>query len=763
MHLPSRALATTLGLGLCAALATATLPAAAGIVDDPVSDSAEDAALSLSPLGTFESGVFDESAAEIVAHHAASQRLFVVNAAQGAVQVLDIADPTQPVLLHTLDTTGVSSADGTTVPAGAVANSVAVRPDGLGIVAVQSDVKTDDGWLVLFDAADDGATLGAVRVGALPDMVTVTPDGRRAVVANEGEPDDDYTVDPEGSVSVVDLPGTVAVPGQDAVRTATFHAFEEGGSATLPDEVRIFAGLEDAERPVSANLEPEYVVVDASSTTAYVVLQENNATAVVDLDAAQVTEIWPLGAKDHSLPGNGMDPSDRDGRIDIRPVPVKGLYMPDGMNAYVADGETYLVTANEGDAREWGDYAEPARVKDLGKGGLAPVCTDSPAAGLRGDADLGRLNVSTASGLAADGSCYEELYAFGARSFSIWTTAGERVFDSGDDFEQITAAVAPEAFNSNHSATNLEGRSDDKGPEPENLAIGEVDGRTYAFIGFERVGGVIVYDITTPDDARYVTYVNNRDLSVSVEDADDQDAALAQAGDLGPEGLAFIPGADSPTGTPLLAVASEVSGTTTLFSVGGPAPTTAPGKPVLSDDSSWDGIRGGSYTITANLWWGQNGTTFRLFEDGELVHTQRLVDATPAAQKIEVPLTGRTNGTYAYTCELVNAAGTTPCRTHTVKVTDANPGVARLSHDNHRGGSDYTVQADMWWGTNATSWVLYEDDVEVAAGELTDRTPAAQQVRVPLEGRERGSYTYRIETTNDAGTTASKDLTVRVR
>src|SRR5690606_4506362 len=192
-------------------------------------------------------------------------------------------------------------------------------------------------------------------------------------------------------------------------------------------------------------------------------LQEANAVAVVDLATATVTDIWPLGFKDHSLPGNGMDTSDRDDAIAITPRPAKGIYQPDGIEAYAAGGATYLVTANEGDAREWGDYVEAARVKDLGDDGLAPVCEDSPAAALLDDANLGRLNVSIASGLAADGSCYEELYSFGSRSFSIWTTGGEQVFDSGDAFEQITAEAIPEFFNSNHSESNLEGRSDDKG------------------------------------------------------------------------------------------------------------------------------------------------------------------------------------------------------------------------------------------------------------------------------------------------------------
>ncbi|WP_353814681.1 choice-of-anchor I family protein [Agromyces sp. SYSU T00266] len=541
--------------GCLAAAPAAALPVRTAIVDAPVEVVADGAALTISPVGTYETGVFDESAAEIVA--AFDGRLYVVNARAGLIDVIDVTKPSKPKKVGE-------------VASGGIANSVAIRADGLGIAAVEdADDKTAPGHVVFFDATKKKPrVLGSVEVGSLPDMVALTADGTRAVVANEGEPADDFSTDPEGSVSVIGLPATVSAAAQADVRTADFHEFEAGGSKTLPEDVRVFGPQPEADRPVSRNLEPEYVAVDGD--TAYVALQEANAFAVVDLEAATVEEILPLGFVDHSEPGHGIDPSDRDPQgaptFDIRTFEgLKGMYLPDGLVAYRAAGETYLVSANEGDAREWGDYVENARVKDLGDDGLAPICDASPAAGFTGDADLGRLNVSTAMGLSADGSCYEELYAFGSRSFSIWTTAGEQVFDSGEDFERITHEAAPGFFNSNHGESNLEGRSDDKGPEPESLAIGEVDGRTFAFIGFERVGGVIAYDITDPAASTFVTYFNNRDFSVSV-DGDGVDL-LAAAGDLGPEGLTFIPAETSPTGEPMLAVANEVSGTTTLYAI----------------------------------------------------------------------------------------------------------------------------------------------------------------------------------------------------
>ena len=550
----------------CAIILAPVTAAHAAPVETPITHSSAAPAVTLNPIGSYDTGVFDKSAAEIVQAH--GSRLFVVNAQAGAVDVLDYSDPKNITKQFSISSAGV-------------ANSVAIRADGLGVIAFEAPVKTDPGQLVFFNAnaTDAGsAVLGAVTVGALPDMVSISSDGTYAVSANEGEPADDFSVDPEGSISVVTLPTGVEAPAQDAVRTAHFHDFEAGGSKTLHEDVRVFGPTPHGDdKPVSRNLEPEYIAIDGNNTIAYAALQEANAVAVVDLVAASVTDIWPLGFKDHGLDGNGLDASDRDGAVNIQPVSgLKGMYMPDGINSYTVGDQTYLVTANEGDAREFGDYTEDTRVKNLAQDGYGPVCETLSA--VTDDAALGRLKVTTENGFNAETGCYDELYSFGARSFSIWSTDGTQVFDSGDDFEQIIAAAAPDYFNSNHSESNFEGRSDDKGPEPENLTIGEIDGRTYAFIGLERVGGVMVYDISDPAGVEYVSYVNNRDFSISMEDSADPTwitENLPLAGDLGAEGLTFIPAAESTTGTPLVAVANEVSGTVTLFEVVDPnAPAT---------------------------------------------------------------------------------------------------------------------------------------------------------------------------------------------
>jgi hypothetical protein len=252
----------------------------------------------------------------------------------------------------------------------------------------------------------------------------------------------------------------------------------------------------------------------------------------------------------------GLDASDRDNLINIRNWPVFGMYEPDAIASLAVGRATYLVTANEGDARDWPGFAEEARI-----GSLALDPTAFPdASALKNTASLGRLNVTRALGdIDSDGD-YDALYTLGGRSFSIWTTDGRQVYDSGSEFERIIAARSPAFFNASNDDRTFDSRSDNKGPEPEGAAIGAIGKRTYAFIGLERMGGVMVYDVTNPIVPVFVDYINNRDFSV--------DPPLApEAKDLGPEGLIFIAANDSPTHRPLLVVANEVSGTVTLSEI----------------------------------------------------------------------------------------------------------------------------------------------------------------------------------------------------
>lgn len=589
-------------LALCVAVSTASCilaPAASaqdafnGIVADPIEYNAADATLKMKPIGSHLSGIFDESAAEIVAFHPDSKRLLTVNANDGRIDILDATDPANLKPAGTIDAGSDKEI-----------NSVAVREDGLAVAAVQQADKTANGEALFFNAAT-GETLGSVEVGALPDMVTITDDGKHALIANEGEPANeldaatkDYTVDPEGSVAVISLPESVAAATQADTRIADFKAFDAEGA--LPAGVRVF-GPEGSKGLPSQDLEPEYIATKDGK--AYVTLQENNAIAVVDIASATVTEIWPAHVVDHNTVP--LDPSNKDDAAELRTAPVKGLTMPDSIAAYEANGSTYLVTANEGDAREWGDedseagmYAEEIDLRDMGEDGIAPLCEDLQAKvdaeGLDDKAKLGKLKLSRASGLSEDGSCYEELYAFGGRGFSIYDASGNVVFNSDAQFEEITKELHDAGkltFNASNDSNEMDDRSDNKGPEPEAVTIGQVGDQTYAFVGAERVGGIFVFNITDPASAKFVTYVNNRDFSQEVEDVDYEQAKLA--GDLGPEGFSFIHKDDSPNGEYLLAVGNEVSGTTTIFELENLLPEPAEDSD-SSDGSSSSGSAGSS-------------------------------------------------------------------------------------------------------------------------------------------------------------------------
>jgi hypothetical protein len=232
------------------------------------------------------------------------------------------------------------------------------------------------------------------------------------------------------------------------------------------------------------------------------------------------------------------------------------MYLPDAVASYTAWGKTFLVTANEGDARTYTGLNEEERVKKLK---LDPVAFPN-AADLQKDKNLGRLKVTKALGDTDGDGDYEKLYAYGGRSFSIWSSDGKLIFDSGSLLEQISAQFLPDNFNSDNDGNGtFDGRSDDKGPEPEGVTIGHVRGATYAFIALERIGGIMIFDITNPYQPQFVDYVNTRDFA--------GDPATDKAGDLGPEGLTFVPAWQSPTFQPLLIVGNEVSGSVVVFEI----------------------------------------------------------------------------------------------------------------------------------------------------------------------------------------------------
>ncbi|MGB5820872.1 MAG: choice-of-anchor I family protein, partial [Saonia sp.] len=410
------------------------------------------------------------------------------------------------------------------ISASGAPNSVSVM-DGLLAVAVEAPVSQDPGRVLLFDT-ETQTLITSYTTGSLPDMVTFTPDGSYILAANEAEPNDEYTIDPKGSVSIIEV-----INGNTT--NLEFDAFNAQEAALEAEGFRVFG----PGATLAQDVEPEFIAVSDDSKTAFVVLQENNGIAVVDIVSKQITDILPLGFKDYSLPGNEIDPSDSDDIKVLRNVPAFGMFQPDAIAFAKINGLGYLVTANEGDARDYDGFSEELRVEDL----VLDATIFPNAAMLQMEANLGRLEVTNANGdIDGDGD-FDEIVSFGARSFTVWDTAGHMVYDSGNEIAARTLELTPDRFNDD------DGRSDAKGGEPEAVTILNLaDERYVLFVGLERNDQILVYDITNPAAPQFIQL-------------------LATPGDEAPEGIFVIPAADSPTGKDLLMVSNEDSGTVSFY------------------------------------------------------------------------------------------------------------------------------------------------------------------------------------------------------
>lgn len=528
---------------------------------------------------------FDTSAAEIVSYDSCTDKLYVVNAQAQKVDVLSMNSASEPTSSGSINLQSAAAASGIDIGA---ANSVSTH-QGLVAVAIENADKQQNGIIALY-RSDTLELITTYTAGALPDMVSFSKDGRYIASANEGEPNADYSIDPEGSVTLVDLTNG---PLQATVTQIDFNAFNQGQPrhAELTDKVRISA----PNATVAQDLEPEYLTF-ADNGKLYVALQENNALAAIDVASAQVDAILGLGGKPWD--SAKLDASNKDKNIGNLQsyAMLEGLYMPDSITSYSVDGNTYIATANEGDGREYGIKTTQKMCDEKGfewdgddyqgtenyttekdfciayvdevRGKKLDVDANHPLAGaLKDNKQLARLKVIKPQGtLAAD----QKVQAFGSRSFSIWDESGELVFDSGDDFARIVLEQDPANFNStNDSNQSGDDRSDDKGVEPEAIEVAEINGKHYAFIGLERQGGIMVYDVTQPKSASFISYLNNRDFTQPVctkvdEDGDcDNDTYNSKAGDLGPESIKYF----TRSGNHFIAVGNEVSGSTSVYRV----------------------------------------------------------------------------------------------------------------------------------------------------------------------------------------------------
>ncbi|CDF80122.1 alkaline phosphatase [Formosa agariphila KMM 3901] len=475
--------------------------------------------------------------AEISAYDAETKRLFVLNSIGKTIEILDFSNPENLSTIKTIDL----STYGTEGP-----TSVAVY-NGL-VTASVSNGPESDGVVLFMDT--NGDHISMVTVGNLPDNVSFTPDGTKILTANEGQPNSDYSIDPEGTISIITATAGLGNINQADVTTINFNAFDAQLNELKASGVRITG----PNATVSQDVEPEYITYSDNSKKAWVSLQENNALAVIDLESNTITDILPLGLKDFSLTGNTFDASDETDFIFMANWPVKGMYMPDAIAYYELNGIGYVVTANEGDAREYDTFVDEAKVGD-GDYVLDPIAFPN-ADLLKQEQNIGRLAVANTTGDTDNDGDFDEIHMYGSRSFSIRNAStGALVYDSGDDFERITAAdpTYGSLFNVSNSNNNFKNRSDNKGPEPEGVTISKIGDKFYAFITLERVGGFMTYDITDPTNPTFIKYMNNRTLG------DDE------GGDLAPEGIIYIAPEDNTLGTGLVVIANEVSSTISVY------------------------------------------------------------------------------------------------------------------------------------------------------------------------------------------------------
>lgn len=454
-----------------------------------------------------------EGASEISAYDAISKKLFTVNVESNQISVNNISNLDAPVTETAINL----STFGTP-------NSIAIY-NGKLAVAVEADPKQNPGKILVYNTTDN-TLLNQYTVGALPDMVTFSKDGKLIISANEGEPNDDYTVDPLGTISIIDL-------SDDSVSTLDFISFNGDEAALEGQGFRVFG----PGATLAQDVEPEYITVSEDSNTAWVSLQENNGIAKVNLTAKTIEAIYPLGFKDYNILGNEIDASDKDGTTELKKWPVLGIYQPDAINSINIGGVDYIFSANEGDSRDYDGFSEEKRVNDLNLDNTAyPIAND-----FQNEINLGRLKTTNTLGDIDNDGDVDQIYSYGARSFSVWSGNGSLLYDSGNSIAKETLNMSSSIFNGGDK------RSDDKGAEPEAVEILNIgDERYILFVGLERNDQIMMYDVTNPISPKFLDI-------------------LSHDGDEAPEGLLVIPAENSPSGKDLLVVSNEDSGTVSFY------------------------------------------------------------------------------------------------------------------------------------------------------------------------------------------------------
>jgi len=561
-------------------------------------------ALNLTLLTSFSNGTAGTNSAEIVAFDEDVDRLYIANSIASKLDIVNFSNPALPVLISSISTT----------PYGNI-NSV-VAHDSIVALAIENSNPQLNGFVVFLDY--NGNFLKQVTVGAMPDMITFNKNYTKILTANEGEPNASYTVDPEGSVSIIDLTPGIANLTNANVTTIGLSAYNGQQVALVAQGIRIFS----TSATVAQDLEPEYITISDDNTKAYVGIQEANALLTIDLTNNTIISLTALGYSSYSTgSNNALDASDQSGAILITgDLPIKGAYMPDALSFGTIGGQGYIFTANEGDSREFGTVIDANRINSTTFANLDPIAFPD-ASILKNSKFLGRLSALKYSGDTDGDGDYDELHVMSGRSFSIRNaTTGALVYDSKDLIEQIIANHPTFAaiFNASNSTgtPSLKNRSDDKGPEVEGIYFQTINGKPYVFLALERVGGVMVFNVANPISPVFVAYRNNRSTTLS-------------GPDLGAEGIVTIPAAISPNGNDIVILANEVSSTLSIYQVNTCA--TAAGAVVTAAANSI--CVGSSTTLSIP---GSTGSSY-----------QWLLNGQPIIGEIGTQLTATQAGSYA--------------------------------------------------------------------------------------------------------------------
>jgi len=526
--------------------------------------SAQNEVYKLQWIGTFESPpeAFDTDRAEHLAYDKEGKRLIIAGADAGILTVLDINDPTTPVLDGFIPAVQ-DAIDMLDTPFESVQSTTVIR--GVAVGAIVAIPETNAGVMGLWDL-EDFNWITSVPTGPQPEGIAAwdSPDGTYSLVAcvNEGSTDYDDDgnpedgIDPEGSITIMRLEGFGSDASVVFSMTIPFDASVGTTEQLLAKDVRLTGA--NADKP-PLDLEPERAAFHPDGSKLFVNLQDNSAVGVLDVESLS----WDF-VDGYGFPPQMYDASDEDGAINIMNWGTFGSHMPDVADVAVINGKTYFFTADEGSGRDY----EEARLGDV-----ASTCSDD----VKEDASLGRLKIITSfpTQKNSEGELIcETITSFGGRSFSIFEVTESGIIpifnsmsSTETDIESIISGTNPKFFNSQDDEPNFDNRSDDKGSEPEALRVGQFDGKTLVFVGLERIGGIFVYDVTDPENPTFQDYLNRRHFG-------NEDGPFL---DIGPEDIVFIPAEDSPICRPMISVANAISGSVTNYAIELGAPRVGDG------------------------------------------------------------------------------------------------------------------------------------------------------------------------------------------